>query len=134
VALEAVAGLRDGLVLFGSEYPTRDGTCVRDYIHVSDLAEAHVLAVEALIEGGPGGAYNLGTGKGYTNREVLAEVEQVVGKPVPVRAGPPRPGDPPELVADASRFAQDFAFVPMFSDLDTIVSTAWAWLRERENL
>jgi UDP-glucose 4-epimerase len=131
-ALEAAAGLRPELVLFGTDYPTRDGTCLRDYVHVSDLADAHVRAVEALLEGGPGGAYNLGSGKGRSNREVLEAVGAVVGRPVPYREGPRRDGDPAELVADSSRFRRDFAWGPVRSDLDTILRTAWAWVQERK--
>ena len=117
-------------MLFGTDYPTRDGTCLRDYVHVSDLADAHVRAVEALLAGGPGGAYNLGTGEGRSNREVLEAVGAVVGRPVPYREGPRREGDPAELVADSARFRRDFAWGPLRSDLDTILRTAWAWLQE----
>ena len=131
LALEACAGLREAVVLYGTDYPTRDGTCIRDYIHVTDLAEAHVRALEALLAGHPGGAYNLGTGRGFTNREVLATVERVVGRPVPLQLGSRRPGDPAALVADPTRFRTGFGFEARHSDLDTIVETAWAWLRER---
>jgi UDP-glucose-4-epimerase GalE len=134
LALEAAAGLRPELVLFGTDYPTRDGTCVRDYVHVSDLAEAHVLAVEALLAGGPGGAYNLGSGRGFTNREVLAEVERATGRPVPLREGPRRPGDPPMLVADPTRCRRELGFAPRRSRLDEIVASAWRWLREDRGL
>jgi len=129
LALEAAAGLRPALQLFGTDYATRDGTCVRDYIHVTDLAEAHVLAVESLLAGGSSDAWNLGTGRGSTNREVLAAVERVTGRRVPVREAPRRPGDPPVLVADPSRFRRALGWAPRHSDLDTIVRTAWAWLR-----
>jgi UDP-glucose-4-epimerase GalE len=128
VALEAAAGLRPELVLFGDDYPTRDGTCIRDYVHVSDLADAHVRAIEALLEDGPGGAYNLGTGRGRSNREVLEAAGATVGRPVPYRIGPRREGDPAELVADPSRFQRDFGWSPTRSDLDTILRTAWQWL------
>ena len=129
VALEAAAGLRAELRLFGTDYPTHDGTCIRDYVHVSDLADAHARGIEALLGGGPGGAYNLGTGTGRTNREVLEAVGRAVGRPVPYREAPRRPGDPAELVADASRFRRDFGWQPRHSDLDTIVTTAWQWLQ-----
>ena len=129
VALEAAAGLREALPLYGTDYPTRDGTCVRDYIHVTDLATAHVLAVEALIGGRSLGPRNLATGRGTTNKEILAAVEAVVGCPVPVKIAPRRPGDPPELVADATRFRSEFNWEPRHSDLPTVVRTAWAWLR-----
>jgi UDP-glucose-4-epimerase GalE len=134
VALEAAAGLRPPLSLYGTDYPTPDGSCVRDYVHVSDLANAHVRAIEALLSGGPGGGYNLGTGVGRSNREVLAGIERVLRRPVPHAAAPRRPGDPPVLVADASRFMRDFGWRPRHSDLDTIVGTAWRWLREWKGL
>jgi UDP-glucose-4-epimerase GalE len=122
VALEAAAGLRDALPLFGSDWPTRDGSCVRDYIHVTDLADAHVRAVEALLAGGKSGVWNLGTGSGLTNRELIATDERETGRRVPLREAPRRPDDPAELVADASRYRR-------LSDPDTIVATAWRWLR-----
>jgi UDP-glucose-4-epimerase GalE len=134
VALEAAAGLRQELVLFGDDYPTRDGTCIRDYVHVSDLGDAHVRAVEALLEDGPGGAYNLGSGRGRSNREVLEAIGAVVGRPVPHRVGARRDGDPAELVADATRFRRDFGWSAVRSDLDTIVRTAWDWLRKWKGL
>ena len=134
VALEAAAGLRPKLSLYGTDYPTPDGTCVRDYIHVTDLGDAHVRAIEALLSGGPGGGYNLGTGVGRSNREVVEGVGRVIGKPVPYENAPRRPGDPPILVADASRFMRDFGWKPRHSELDTIVSTAWAWLRAWKKL
>ncbi|HEY8156371.1 MAG TPA: UDP-glucose 4-epimerase GalE [Myxococcota bacterium] len=129
VALEAAAGLREALPLYGTDYPTRDGTCVRDYVHVTDLATAHVMAIEALLAGRSLGPRNLATGRGVTNREVLAAVEKIVGRPVPVKESPRRPGDPPELIADASRFRREFGWEPRHSDLDSVVRTAWAWLR-----
>ena len=134
VALEATAGLRPQLSLFGTDYPTPDGTCVRDYIHVTDLADAHLRAIEALIEGRQVGARNLGTGRGHSNREVLAAIERVLGRPVPCEEAPRRPGDPPELVADATRFAREFGWEPRHSDLDTIVSSAWKWLQQWKGL
>jgi len=134
VALEAAAGLRDALPLYGTDYPTRDGTCVRDYVHVSDLATAHVLALEALLAGRSLGPRNLATGQGVTNRELLATIERVVGRRVPVKNSPRRPGDPPELVADATRFRSELGWEPRSSDLDTIVRTAWAWLRRWRGL
>lgn len=129
VALEAAAGLRPKLALYGTDYPTPDGTCVRDFVHVTDLGDAHVRAIEALLSGGPGGGYNLGTGIGRSNREVLEGVGRAIGRPVPYEEAPRRPGDPPILVADASRFMRDFGWQPRHSDLDTIVRTAWSWLR-----
>jgi UDP-glucose-4-epimerase GalE len=133
-ALEAAAGLRPGLELYGTDYPTRDGTCIRDYIHVSDLADAHVRAVEALIAGDPIGPRNLGTGRGQTNREVIAAVERVTGRELPVRVAARRPGDPPELVANPARANAQLDWHPRHSDLDTIVETAWAWMRRWKGL
>jgi UDP-glucose-4-epimerase GalE len=129
LALQAAAGLRPALSLYGTDWPTPDGTCVRDYVHVSDLGEAHRLGIEALLAGGASGCFNLGTGSGRSIREVLAAAERVTGRPVPVQEAPRRPGDPPVLVADASRFRAAFGWTPKHSDLDTIVATAWAWLR-----
>jgi UDP-glucose-4-epimerase GalE len=134
VALEAAAGLRPSLQLFGTDYPTPDGTCIRDYVHVTDLANAHVNAVENLLEGRSVGARNLGSGRGHSNRQVLAAVERVLGRPVPVEEAPRRPGDPPELVADASLFQREFGWKPHHSDLTTVVTTAWAWLRRWRDL
>lgn len=129
VALEAVAGLRPALELYGTDYDTPDGTCVRDYVHVTDLAVAHVRAIEELLCGHPSGCWNLGTGRGSSNREVLAAVERVTGRPVPMREAPRRPGDPAVLVADPARFCAEFHWQPRHSDLDTVVATAWDWLR-----
>ncbi len=134
LALEAAAGLRPPLQLFGTDYPTPDGTCIRDYVHVSDLASAHVLAVEGLLQGAKGGAYNLGTGVGRSNREVLEGVARAIGRPVPHHPTDRRPGDPPELVADARRFRADYGWDPRHSDLDTIVRTAWSWLRHERGV
>jgi UDP-glucose-4-epimerase GalE len=133
-ALRAAAGLRDGLTLYGTDYATPDGTCIRDYIHVTDLADAHVRALEALLTGRPVGAFNLGTGQGTSNRQVIDAVERVVGRPVPVSEGPRRQGDPPQLVADARRFRREFGWQPRHSQLENIVATAWAWLRRWKQL
>jgi len=129
LALRAAAGSGPPLRLFGSDWPTRDGSCERDFVHVSDLADAHVRALEGLLAGGPRGAFNLGTGAGHTVREVLAAVEHVVGRSVPVELAPRRAGDPAVLVADAGRFQRAYGFSPRLSELATIVETAWAWER-----
>ena len=130
-ALMAAAGCRPELQLFGDDYPTHDGTCVRDYVHVSDLAEAHVLALEYLAKSGQSLAANLGTGRGYSNREVLAQVEKVTGRPLPVRICSRRPGDPPALVADPSKAQQALGWKAKRS-LHDIVSSAWRWLQSTE--
>ena len=115
------------ITLFGSDYPTPDGTCIRDYIHVSDLARAHISALGWLLEGGPSRKFNVGTGQGYSVAEVLRSVEQVTGKPVPHVFGPRRDGDPAELVADSARLRAELGWEPLDSALDRIVETAWKW-------
>jgi UDP-glucose-4-epimerase GalE len=115
------------VTLFGDDYPTPDGTCIRDYIHVSDLAGAHILALKALAAGAPSAQYNAGTGKGYSVKEVVAAVEQVTGLKVPAIIGPRRDGDPPALVADSTRLQAELGWKPQHSDLATIVRTAWLW-------
>jgi UDP-glucose-4-epimerase GalE len=129
VCLEAAAGLREALELYGTDYATPDGTCVRDYVHVTDLADAHVRAVEALLEGRNVGARNVATGRGHSNREVVTAVERVLGRRVPLREAARRPGDPPVLVADATRFRREYGWQPRHSDLDSVIETAWAWMR-----
>jgi UDP-glucose 4-epimerase len=129
LALEAAAGLRDRFRLYGSDYPTPDGTCIRDFVHVTDLADAHVRAIESLLAGGASGAFNLGTGSGHSIREVLQVVERATGRSLLVEVAGRRPGDPARLVADASRFREAHGWTPRLSDLETIVATAWAWLQ-----
>jgi UDP-glucose-4-epimerase GalE len=134
LALRAALGTGPPLRLFGDDWPTRDGSCERDFVHVSDLAEAHVRALEGLLEGGPGGAFNLGTGSGRTVREVIAAVEHTLGRPLPVERAPRRAGDPAVLVADAARFRRAYDWEPRRSDLTTIVRDAWSWERNRTGL
>jgi UDP-glucose 4-epimerase len=124
-AFEAIRGQRPALEVFGDKYPTPDGTCVRDYIHVNDLAEAHVLGLEYL-NGGQSTAVNLGTGRGHSVREVLSTIKSVTGREVPSRMAPARPGDPPELVADPSR-AEKLLHWKAKRSLQEIVATAWKW-------
>lgn len=113
--------------LFGNDYDTTDGTCVRDYIHVLDLVEAHVLALKQLKEKGGGYAYNVGTGKGYSNKEVIQMVNEVAGKEVNVEILPRRAGDADTLIADPRKIKNELGFQPQHSDLKTIVDTAWKW-------
>jgi UDP-glucose-4-epimerase GalE len=128
LALDAILERRPPLVVLGDDYPTPDGTAIRDYIHVSDLAEAHVRALGLLLDGSSSRKLNLGTGRGHSVREVLEVAEAVAGRPVPHRIGPRRPGDPPVLVADpavaCALLGQDLTYR---SDLRTVVETAWAW-------
>lgn len=122
------AALKDKeFTLFGNDYPTGDGTCVRDYIHVLDLAAAHILALKALMTGHKTEVYNVGTGKGYSNLEVIKMVEKVSGKKVKVKIEPKRTGDANELVADSNKLKKEFKWQPKYSDLETIVKTAWQW-------
>lgn len=126
---EAINGDRPALEIFGDDYPTPDGTCIRDYIHVSDLAEAHVLGIEYLKRG-TSTALNLGTGRGYSVKEVISTIERVTGRQVPRRIAPRRAGDPPVLVADPSR-AEKLLNWRAKRSLDEIVSTAWKWAASR---
>ena len=128
-AFEAIHGQRPALDIFGDDYPTPDGTCVRDYIHVNDLAEAHVLGLDYLAEG-QSAALNLGTGQGYSVREVISTIERVSGRKVPTRKASRRPGDPAALVADPSRAENLLQWKAKYS-LDRIVSTAWNWAESK---
>jgi UDP-glucose-4-epimerase GalE len=130
-ALLAATGARPELDLYGTDYPTPDGTCVRDYIHVNDLADAHVSALEHLSGGGNSLALNLGTGQGSSVKQVLTKIEQVTGRRVPTRIAPRRPGDPPALVADPALAEQLLGWKAKRS-LDEIVTTAWRWMQRRE--
>jgi len=125
--IQAAMGVRPSIQIFGTDYATKDGTCVRDYIHVLDLASAHVMAVDYLRRGGPPAALNLGTGQGYTVREVIDVVERVSGRRVPVVEGARRDGDAETLVADARRAAEVLGWQARHSSLEEIVRTAWAW-------
>jgi UDP-glucose-4-epimerase GalE len=127
-AIQAATG-GEGLQVFGDDYPTPDGTCLRDYIHVTDLADAHVKALEALAETGRSSAYNLGTGTPHSVRQVIESVERVTGRRVPWTLGPRRPGDPAVLYAGAHKAQAELHWKPRFADLDAIVSTAWHWHR-----
>jgi len=125
----AIAASRGGrpLTIFGEDYDTPDGTCLRDYIHVSDLADAHILALRSLEAGGASGAYNLGNGEGMSVRQVVETVGRVAGRPVPHVIGPRRPGDPARLVASNAAARRDLGWAPRLGQLDTIIETAWAW-------
>jgi UDP-glucose-4-epimerase GalE len=127
-AMQAATGMRPALDVFGADYPTPDGTCVRDYIHVNDLADAHVSALERLAGGADSIAVNLGTGTGYSVKEVLNKIEQVTGRKVPARIAPRRPGDPPALVADPA-LAEKVLRWKATRSLDDIVGTAWKWMQ-----
>jgi len=130
-ACQAALGRKDRLHVYGTDYPTPDGTGVRDYIHVTDLADVHVLALEHLGRGNPSGVYNCGYGHGYSVRQIVEAVGRASGGPVPVEETDRRPGDPAELVADPSLVKADLGWRPRFDDIDTIVGSAYAWERNR---
>ncbi len=125
--LAAAAGQLACADIYGTDYPTPDGTAIRDYIHVTDLASAHVLAMTHLLSGGASGAFNLGTGVGNSVREVISVAERITAKAIPVVERPRREGDPPRLVADASKAATVLQWRPQYSELSTILETAWRW-------
>jgi UDP-arabinose 4-epimerase len=127
LAIGAALGARAPLQIYGTGYPTPDGTAVRDYVHVTDLAEAHVRALDYLEAGGESTALNLGTGRGYSVREVVAAIERIARRELPRRAAAPRPGDPAILVAAPGRSHELLGWAPQRSDLDTIIATAWRW-------
>jgi UDP-glucose 4-epimerase len=127
IVLQVAAGMRNEVQVFGDDYPTRDGTCVRDYIHVVDLARAHILALGILGE--RSAIYNLGCGgDGYTVKEVINVAREVTGKEIKVTMGPRRPGDPAVLIASSQRISQELGWSPRFQDLRKIVESAWSWL------
>jgi len=130
VAVEAALGKRPGISIFGTDYPTPDGTGVRDYIHVEDLADAHLCALDYLRAAGESDTLNCGYGHGYSVREVIDAVERVHGGPLSVSEQPRRAGDPPMLVANAARAAEVLGWKPRYDDLDTIVSTSLDWERK----
>lgn len=113
--------------LYGTDYDTPDGTCIRDYIHVLDLVEAHILALNKLSESIDGYFYNVGTGKGYSNKEVIDTIEKISGKKIKINVSPRRPGDANELVADPEKIKSELGFSPSYSSLETIVESAWKW-------
>jgi UDP-glucose-4-epimerase GalE len=119
------------ITVFGDDYDTADGTCIRDYIHVNDLAQAHILALERLLDGGPSDHFNVGTGTGHTVLEVIRAAEEVTGEKVPYVVGPRRAGDPPALVAASDRLRDTLGWRPRYADLKTIVEHAWNFARKR---
>jgi len=130
IVLQVALGKRDKVVIFGDDYHTRDGTCIRDYIHVSDLAQAHILALRAL-QGADAQSriYNLGNGLGYSNLEVVETCRRVTGHPIPSEFGPRRPGDPAALVAGSDKIKRELSWEPQYPELEAIVEHAWAWHR-----
>ncbi|OQA18676.1 MAG: UDP-glucose 4-epimerase [bacterium ADurb.Bin363] len=130
LVLDAAAGIRNNIKIYGSDYETEDGTCIRDYIHILDLAEAHVLALKKLFSQGESGIYNLGTGKGNSVREIIHVAEKVTGKKIPCEEITRRPGDPPVLIASSERAKKELSWEPAFEDIYAIIETAWNWHRK----
>lgn len=125
--MKAILGKVDDFTIFGADYPTTDGTCIRDYVHVVDLADAHVRALDYLADGKPGDAFNVGVGRGYSNLEIVDMAKRVSGVDFQVKMGPRRPGDPAMIYADNSKIRQTLGWEPRHSDLETIIRTDWAW-------
>jgi UDP-glucose 4-epimerase len=132
--LDVALGRRPSIRIYGEDYPTPDGTCIRDYIHVSDLAEAHLLALDALEGSAARSArlvFNLGNGKGFSVREVIESARRVTGHPIPAEIHPRRPGDPAVLVASSEKAIRELGWKPRYAELDEIVRTAWIWHQKR---
>lgn len=132
LVLRAAAGRIEQIQVYGTDYPTRDGTCIRDYVHVSDLARAHLLALERLMAGGESAVYNLGSSSGYSVNEVIAQAEKVTGKPIPVKAAARRAGDPAVLIAGSAKIKQELGWQPVYEELEPILRTAWRWHGKEE--
>lgn len=126
ILFEVALGPREAFHIYGTDYPTPDGTCIRDYVHVVDIAESHILALERISEVA-GRVFNVGNSRGFSVREVIAAVEGIIGRKIPVRGAQRRSGDPAELVASSDRIRRDLGWSPRHSDLDSIIKTAWAW-------
>jgi UDP-arabinose 4-epimerase len=131
LVLFAAMGRQPSVRIFGNDYPTPDGTCIRDYVHVSDLADAHVAAIEWLAAGHPSDSFNLGNGQGFSVAEVVATSEKVTGRPVKTEMCARRPGDPPILVSDSSKARRALGWAPKFAELDTQITHAWTWFRDK---
>lgn len=132
MCVRTACGKREKLYIYGTDYPTPDGTCIRDYIHVMDLAEAHILALDYLMAGGESEVFNCGYGRGYSVKEVVDQAKKVTGVDFPVEYAPRRPGDPPELVADSKKIREKLGWEPKYDDLGFIIKTAWEWEKKRQ--
>jgi UDP-glucose 4-epimerase len=126
IVLEVALGKRDKIYIFGDDYDTPDGTCVRDFVHVLDLAQAHILALDALADG-QSRTYNLGCGEGYSVREVIEVARDVTGQPIPAEVAPRRPGDPATLIASSDKIRDELGWAPQYDSLEAIIGTAWEW-------
>ena len=133
IILQVPLGQREAVSVFGDDYPTKDGTCIRDYIHVTDLAQAHILALDYLMKGGDNDVFNLGNGVGFTVQEVIDVARTVTGHPIPAKMAPRRAGDPAQLIASSEKAIKVLGWKPQYNDLNTIVASAWAWHKSHPN-
>ena len=124
---------REYISIFGTDYDTKDGTCVRDYIHVNDLAQAHILAMKYLCDGNDSNIFNLGNGVGFTVKEVVETARKVTGHPIPAKEEPRRAGDPSMLIASSAKAKEVLGWNPQYADLETIIGTAWKWHKSHPN-
>ena len=131
--LQVPLGLRDTIYIFGTDYETKDGTCVRDYIHVTDLSEAHILALERLMQGGESRIYNLGNGRGFSVREVIETARKITGREIKAVESERRPGDPAVLIASSEEAKSELGWSPEYNDLEKIIETAWKWHKTHPN-
>jgi UDP-glucose 4-epimerase len=131
LVLMAALGKRENVGIFGTDYPTPDGTCIRDYIHVADLADAHVLGLKYLLAGGESDRFNLGNGNGFSVKEVIEQARQVTGQPIVAIEHDRRPGDPPALVGSGAKAREVLGWQPQYADLETILRHAWQWHQSR---
>ncbi|HEY1017240.1 MAG TPA: UDP-glucose 4-epimerase GalE [Herpetosiphonaceae bacterium] len=127
LVLQVALGQRESIAIFGEDYPTRDGTCVRDYVHVEDLAAAHILTLEALMAGGASRRYNLGNGDGFTVKEVIEAARKITGHPIPAIPAPRRAGDPATLIASSETIRRELGWQPRYTTIESIIETAWRW-------
>ncbi|MCL2372246.1 MAG: UDP-glucose 4-epimerase GalE [Defluviitaleaceae bacterium] len=133
LVLQTAAGKREALDIYGSDYPTADGTCIRDYIHAMDLADAHILAMQALENGGNSAVYNLGSGSGFSNLQIVEAAKKITGVDFKVNIKARRPGDPPTLIASSEKIKQELGWRPTRTNIETIISTAWRWHKNNPN-
>lgn len=133
IILQVPLGQRAAVGIYGDDYPTKDGTCIRDYIHVTDLAQAHILALDYLLKGGENNVFNLGNGVGFTVKEVVDVARAVTGHPIPAEITPRRAGDPAQLIASSEKAVKVLGWQPRYNDLNTIVASAWAWHKSHPN-
>ncbi len=133
IILKTALGQRSYVEIYGTDYPTPDGTCIRDYIHISDLSSAHILALEALLSGKESTIYNLGNSRGFSVREVIKSAEKVVGKKIPVKEGERRAGDPAVLIASSEKIKKELGWNPKYTNLEEIIESHWKWLKKFPN-